>query len=74
LEREATIKSGIRKRFTIRKKFGGSINRGSRILTVLHAGAKNEIKDVLALGEKETSRGPSDRNTQEVMKSTEVSH
>jgi hypothetical protein len=70
---EATVKSGIRKRFTIRRKFGGSINMGSRRLGFLHADARKEIKNVLALGEKQANISPSDINTQEVMKTTKAS-
>jgi glutaredoxin 2 len=71
---ETTIESWVRKWLTVKGEFRSGVNRSSRGLTILHASARKNIKNLLSLGKKQTTRGTSDGNTQEMMKNTKVSH
>jgi hypothetical protein len=68
---ETTIESWVRKWLTVKGEFRSGVNRSSRGLKILHASARTNINNLLSLGKKQTTRGTSDRNTQEMMKNTQ---
>jgi len=51
-----------------------SVYRGRRRVTLSHAGALEQIRSILMLGEEEAVRGTRDRDPEEVVKIPEICH
>jgi hypothetical protein len=43
-------------------------------MTVTHASSREDVKDILSLGEMDTRGGSSDRNSEKMMKKTKIFH
>jgi hypothetical protein len=66
---KATIERTIgNRRSNIGRKFGFGINGSGDRMTITHAGTGENINNILVLGEMETGRCASNRNTMKMMK------
>jgi hypothetical protein len=72
---EAVVLGSILHRSTVRsRELGMSVHRSRCRVTLSHTGALEQIHSVLALGEEEATRGPCDRDPEEVMEISEIYH